>query len=147
VSVGRCDVQASQAEGGNYEAATPVTRSFAVLYRFAGFFQPVDNGAVLNKAKAGSAIPVKFSLNGNQGLDVFLTGYPISQSMTCPSGSTVDMLEETAGSGSGLSYDPVSDQYVYVWKTTSAYAGSCRRLLVKLRDGSVAHEALFQFVK
>lgn len=37
-------------------------------YAFAGFQQPVDNGA-LNTAKAGNAIPVKFDLGGDQGLD------------------------------------------------------------------------------
>jgi hypothetical protein len=36
-------------------------------YNFSGFFQPVDNLPTLNIAKAGSAIPVKFSLGGDQG--------------------------------------------------------------------------------
>jgi len=37
----------------------------------------------LNSAKAGSAIPIKFSLNGDQGLDIFQTGYPVSQEIDC----------------------------------------------------------------
>jgi Domain of unknown function (DUF4082) len=40
-------------------------------YNFSGFFQPVNNMPTLNVAKAGSAIPVKFSLGGDQGLDIF----------------------------------------------------------------------------
>jgi Tol biopolymer transport system component len=34
----------------------------ALSYQFAGFFAPVDNLPTINSAKAGSAIPVKFSL-------------------------------------------------------------------------------------
>jgi hypothetical protein len=37
-----------------------------VVFPFRGFFQPVDNLA-LNVAKAGSGIPVKFSLGGDKG--------------------------------------------------------------------------------
>ncbi len=67
--------------------------------------------------------------------------------MSCPAAAPVDAVEETTTSPSGLSYDAVADQYVYVWKTTGTWAGSCRKLSVRLKDGSVAHEALFQFVK
>ena len=38
--------------------------AYNVLYGFAGFFQPIDNDGMFNKAKAGSSIPVKFSLDG-----------------------------------------------------------------------------------
>ena len=34
---------------------------------------------VYNVAKAGSSIPIKFSLHGNQGLAIFAAGYPLSQ--------------------------------------------------------------------
>jgi hypothetical protein len=38
----------------------------ASRYTFTGFFSPVDNPPTVNVAKAGSAIPVKFSLGGNR---------------------------------------------------------------------------------
>jgi hypothetical protein len=38
-----------------------------VWYDRNGVLQPVDNNSVLNKVKAGSTIPVKFNLSGNQG--------------------------------------------------------------------------------
>ena len=37
---------------------------------FTGFFSPVDNLPTVNVAKAGSTIPVKFSLGGNRGLGI-----------------------------------------------------------------------------
>jgi hypothetical protein len=78
---------------------------------------------------------------------VFQSASPSSVSHTCPVGATVDAIEETTTSTSGLSYDPAADQYVYAWKTASSWAGSCRKVVVKLKDGSAAREALFQFVK
>jgi hypothetical protein len=49
----------------------------------------------------------------------------------------------TAG-GSALSYDPATDTYTYVWKTSTSLAGTCRILTVTLTDGTV-HKALFRF--
>ena len=51
----------------------------------------------------------------------------------------------TAG-GSSLSYDPVADQYVYVWKTAKTWAGKCGTFTLTLDDGT-AHPALFTFTK
>jgi hypothetical protein len=56
---------------------------YSVSFGFTGFFHPVDNGAVLNAAKAGSAIPLKFSLGGNFGLSVIVAGYPRSVTIAC----------------------------------------------------------------
>ena len=46
------------------------------------------------------------------------------------------LLTDTPGN-SGLSYDPRTDTYTYVWKTEKAWAGTCRRLVVGFADGSV----------
>jgi len=116
-----------------------------IHYNFTGFFQPVDNLPVLNVAKAGSSIPVKFSLAGYQGLDIFLSGYPTSQQIACDTNATVSSIEQTLTAGnSSLSYDPTTDQYNYVWKTDKAWAGTCRQLVVILKDGSI-HTANFSF--
>ncbi len=113
-------------------------------YRFGGLRDPVDAG-VLNVAKAGSAIPVKFSLSGNAGLDIFTDGYPTSRAITCTSGLPTDLIEETTtANGSGLKYEAGSDQYNYVWKTNKAWAGTCRELMLELADGS-SRTARFAF--
>jgi uncharacterized repeat protein (TIGR02543 family) len=107
------------------------------LYDFSGFFQPVDMNGVLNVAKAGSAIPIKFSLGGDMGLDVFVDGYPKVYNYYEISGQTVDIIETITYSNSGLTYDPVTNQYTYVWKTDKAWAGTCKQLFIKLNDGTV----------
>jgi len=80
--------------------------SYSVIYNFSGFFRPVDNLPVLNVAKAGSAIPVKFSLDGYQGLGIFAPGYPRSVVIPCDSTALLDGIEETVNAGgSSLNYD------------------------------------------
>jgi hypothetical protein len=126
--------------------------SYSVNYDFKGFYQPVDNkdangNYIYNSVKAGSAIPVKFSLAGNQGLSIFQSGYPASKQVTCPSGAAVDTIEELATTTtSGLKYDATANQYNYTWKTEGAWAGTCRQLTVKLADGTT-HQASFKFTK
>jgi hypothetical protein len=131
--------------------------SYTVVYDWHGFFQPIDNNpdqsgnvalaTVWNSAKAGQAIPVKFSLSGNQGLSIFAAGYPKSVKVACPSATPVlDVIETYASSTSGLHYDAALDQYVYVWKTASSLASTCQRLEVRLDDGT-SHYAFFKFVK
>jgi hypothetical protein len=119
--------------------------TYSVHYAFTGFFAPIDNGNVLNEMNAGRAVPVKFSLGGNQGLDILAANSPSSQQIGCDSSLPVGAVEETTGAGSSsLSYDAGSDRYNYVWKTDSAWAGTCRQLTVTLRDGSM-HTAKFKF--
>jgi hypothetical protein len=101
---------------------------------------------VNNKAKAGQAIPVKFALGGNQGLTIFKPGYPKFVSEPCDAGDTQDDIETATTSPAGLTYDPVSRQYTYVWKTDKAWAGKCGTLVLGLTDGS-DHDALFHFVR
>lgn len=116
-----------------------------VAYDWAGFFQPVNNLPTLNLVNAGRAIPVKFSLGGDQGMAVFVAGYPTSEPIACGSTTAVESIEIALTSGSSsLSYDSSADQYTFVWKTQRSSAGSCRQLVVKLIDGTV-HRANFQF--
>jgi hypothetical protein len=87
--------------------------------------------------KAGAAVPVKFSLGGFQGFDIFIASYPKSELILCESTAQVDGIEQTmSAGGSSLSYDATSDVYTYVWKTDKSWAGTCRQLVLKFADGS-----------
>jgi hypothetical protein len=130
----------------NGNVLATLQRTYTVAYNFKGFFQPVDNQPTVNVAKAGSAIPISFSLTGNQGIDIFFDStYPRSQQIQCDSGAPLDTIETTVTAGSSsLVYSASSDQYQYTWKTDSSWAGSCRTLILKLKDGTV-HRADFKF--
>jgi uncharacterized delta-60 repeat protein len=118
---------------------------YRVAHSFAGFFQPVDNLPVLNVVKGGSAVPVKFSLRGFQGLNIFAPGYPASRQIACDSGAPLAEIEQTVTAGSSsLTYDAASDQYLYVWKTDKSWGATCRQLVVMLADG-FSHPANFRF--
>jgi CSLREA domain-containing protein len=119
--------------------------NYQVIYNFAGFFQPIANLPVINQATAGQAIPVKFSLSGNQGLNIFASGYPASGTIPCDANEPGSTVEEISTPGSsGLSYSAGSDQYNYVWKTEKAWKGTCRLLIVRFIDGT-EHYAKFRF--
>ena len=55
----------------------------------AGVRRPVDNLPVVNSVKAGSTVPLKFSVGGSRGMDIVAAGYPASGAHSCGSG-TVD---------------------------------------------------------
>ena len=55
-------------------------------YSFTGFFSPINNLPALNTVNAGSTVPIKFSLAGFRGLNLFAQGYPASQAMSCAGG-------------------------------------------------------------
>jgi hypothetical protein len=155
-SAGTTTVNCSATDSHNNTA----NGSFKVTVNFGwtGFFQPVDNPDTLNSVKAGSAVPVKFSLSGNQGLSIFAseivgtnttpTPYPRSVTIPCDQTDPVDAIEATVTAGqSSLSYDSSLDQYNYVWKTDKSWAGTCRQLVVKLKDGTTIKQANFKLLK
>lgn len=116
-----------------------------VVFAFNGFFAPVDNLPTLNVVKAGSSVPIKFSLGGDQGLVIIATGYPKAQAIGCDSNAPTDGIEETVtAGGSELTYDAATDTYTYVWKTKKAWAGTCRQFVIEFTDGT-NHRANFKF--
>ena len=115
-------------------------------FAFTGFSRPIDNLPIINQVKAGSAVPIKFGLGGNRGMNIFAPGYPISQVIPCNSTAPVDGVEQIDSPGnSGLSYDAGSQTYHYVWKTEKSWV-NCRQLVIKFSDGSYAR-ANFKFSK
>jgi alpha-tubulin suppressor-like RCC1 family protein len=129
--------------GGGFHTVALVAPS--VNYSFTGFSSPVDSLPTLNIVSAGSAIPVKFSLGGDQGLSIFAAGYPVSGPLACDAIEPDSVIEETVNAaGSSLTYDIATDQYNYVWKTNKAWKGTCRMFVVRLIDGT-DHLAKFRF--
>lgn len=114
-------------------------------YNFTGFFSPIDNLPTVNQVNSGQSIPIKFSLGGNQGMNIFAAGSPSSVQINCNTNDPISEVEEIETPGSsGLTYDAGSNQYKYVWKTEKSWKNQCRMLTVTLRDGTV-HTAKFKF--
>jgi hypothetical protein len=122
-----------------------LVRSSFTPYPFGGFLPPIYSPPVSNNAKAGSAIPVKFSLGGFRGLNIF-SRPPQVQTTSCNSGQTLaDVVDTVTAGASSFNYDAVTDTYVYVWKSEKSWSGSCRRLDIQFNDGSEKKSIQFSF--
>jgi hypothetical protein len=114
----------------------------------------VENGSYfVNEAKAGQAIPLRFSLGdgGVHGLDIFATA-PLVEDITghCDEMATDDPLAITQPLDSvagGLSYTAGTDTYTFMWKPparTETLQNRCWQLVMKFVDGREAR-ANFRF--
>ena len=148
-------------EVGNQDQTTC---DYKVVYDWKGFFSPVDNPDTgkMNQLKAGSAIPLKFSLDGDPqpgsnsgfGTDDVLESQgsaaaPIQTTkINCSSFEADPVPTEylDSASSTNLSYDPDEDQYGLVWKTDKSWAGTCRQAVLETKDGEL-HKANFYFTK
>lgn len=126
----------------------PVSVTFSVTYSFGGFYEPVQNPSAVNKAEAGSSIPLKFTLGGNYGMNILAAGSPSSQQVSCTSpyapigASSPTVSNETPSLV--IEKDGEVWKYKYIWKTDKAWQGTCRLLTVSFNDGT-SKTALFQF--
>jgi hypothetical protein len=123
------------------------TVHYNVTFLFTGFTAPVDNPAVINVAKAGQTIPLKWRITDANGNPVTnLTSVTVTAvTLACPVGTTTDLVEEYSSGSSGLQ-NLGNGYYQWNWKSPSTYASSCKTLQLSLGDG-LFHTALFQFKK
>jgi Big-like domain-containing protein len=108
---------------------------------FSGFVG-MSNPPVFNNGKAGSAMPIKFSLGANRGLAIFATGYPKVGTVPCGSPNATPTGLVVADSN-GLKIDTKNNQYTWDWKTGS-WKGTCRALIIRFADGT-EKKLLFRF--
>jgi hypothetical protein len=118
-----------------------VTHTYRVAYPFTGFLSPLTADGSATSVKAGTTLPVKFSLTGDRGLGVVagVASAPADCATGRPTGSA------TSANGS-LSYAAKPDRYTFQWTTDRTWAGTCRVVSVALADGT-AHNALIRFTK
>jgi hypothetical protein len=127
-------------------AVNTIAEEQATTFAFTGFFDPVANAPVVNGVRAGVAVPVRFSLGGNRGLDIFAAEYPHVRWVECEANKPIlAVWEETVtAADNSLTYDAVSTRYTYVWKTQKTWVGLCGELQLKLTDGEI-YRARFMF--
>ena len=120
---------------------------YNVSFLFTGFASPVDNAPVMNIAKAGQVIPLKWRLTDANGSPITnLTDVTVTTtSLSCGAGTTGDLIEEYTGGDLGLQH--LGDGYYqWNWKTPSSYANSCKTVSLNLGESAASeHTALFQF--
>jgi len=119
-----------------------------VIYDFEAFLWPVRNRPRVNTLVAGRSVPIRFQLGGNQGLDVIEDGWPQVAVVGCDFTAEPDAGEPARHPRwfRELVYRKSKKRYAMVWQTDRRWAGSCRQLMLKLRDGTV-RRADFKFVR
>ena len=141
-------------------AGNTTTKSvqYNVYWPFGGFLSPIGR---TNLFKAGSTIPVKFSLGGDRGLGIFAAGYPTSVPVSCTSpkalakkikiqkskwakGKKKKGALARPGTFSGLTYSASTGQYQINWSTEAEWAGTCRLLVLGFTDNTV-YTSFFAF--
>jgi hypothetical protein len=135
-------VQFTPSDPNYAPAASTVSITVQSTMNFTGFFAPVKNMPFVNTVAAGSAIPMKFALVGYRGSRVLMPGSPTSMVVQCSAGAPENALHPTLTIVSGLR--SLGSSYTYVWKTNTGWAGTCRKFVLTLADGTT-HEALFRF--
>jgi hypothetical protein len=111
---------------------------------FSGFYAPLRNMPYINAATAGSAVPIKFAIGGYRGLQVLQANSPTSVAVTCPADAPQNTVRALIAPRGGL--QSLGSSYTYVWRTDANWAGSCRKFVLTLSDGST-HEAMFRFMR
>jgi hypothetical protein len=100
-------------------------------FGFGGLEPPIDEE---NTARAGRTVAVKFALAEDVDADDVL--FESMQVYDCGSWPLGESVDAAAAGRTGLRYDPADDQYVFTWKTDSAWAGECKVLVITLADGT-----------
>lgn len=115
--------------------AASASTTYSVRYEFEGFYTPLVAEPAAVTLRAGDTVPAKFSLHGDRGLDV------LARAAWRPCFVTTNDSSLAAGS---LTYNGGPDRYTFMWATDKTWAGSCKELLLTLRDGTT-HRAYVNF--
>jgi hypothetical protein len=124
-------VDSVDSSGNTASAST----TYSVRYEFDGFYSPLVAEPEAVTLRAGDTVPAKFSVDGDHGLDV------VSRAAWRPCSVTTNDSSRAAGF---LTYNAGPDRYTFMWTTERAWAGSCKELLLTLRDGT-RHGAYVSF--
>ncbi len=121
-----------------------LTVDYRVAYDFGGFLAPLEDPPALNRWLAGRPVPVRFSLNGDHGLDA-VEGVEVAEADCGAGARPASGAPARLVKGYGVRYRPRLDRYSFLWRSERSWAGECRQLLLRLDDGSV-RRADFAFV-
>jgi hypothetical protein len=91
----------------------------------------VSGPPVVNAANAGSTIPVKFLLSGVAGTPVIDT-----QEVDCETLQTTGQVPQPLASPGNSGLKRKGDSFHLNWKTEAGWAGTCRKVTVRIPAAS-----------
>jgi X-Pro dipeptidyl-peptidase len=121
------------------------TFTVAVLFDWSGFLSTYKDPPVLNAAHSNGIQTFWFRLGGDFGLGV-LAGQPQSRQVDCATLAPIGPYQAaTTPNWDTFGYQAYTNRYYYPWKTTRAYANTCREFSISFTDGTT-RSAFLQFV-
>jgi hypothetical protein len=135
-----------------FNTGDPVCITFtaaSTLYTFKGFKPPVKMNIAVNKAKAGSNIPLKWNLtliaDGSPALATsFVKVESFAVDCVTGAGDPGTAVQEF-GPGKSFFKAQKNGSFLFNWKTPKAYKGTCRVMFVLFDDNSVSPLVEYQF--
>ncbi len=120
------------------QTATASATYTVLAWTLGGTYQPVDMGRVLNIAKGGSTVPLKFEVFA--GATELTTTSAIASfktaTVSCGTlGTETDEIESVSTGSTSLGYDATGGQFIQKWQTPKG-AGVCYRATMTTLDGS-----------
>ena len=115
---------------------TTLAHTYSVVFEFSGLTAPAGK----SWGKAGSAVPIWFSLGGVS--DVSAMEGVTSLAVSCDTGEALSSASPIK-MNRGISYD--DGRFHLVWKTDRSWAGTCRQFKLQTNDGTAEHTATFMF--
>jgi extracellular elastinolytic metalloproteinase len=104
-----------------------------------GFAPPVANSPALNTRPAGETVPLRFNIGGNRGRTPLANQSPASQEIDCTTLQPLQFAITTptqSANNAKLTYIRALQQYLYNWDPLEEWAGTCRRVIITLDDGT-----------
>lgn len=102
-------------------------------------------GNAPTQEEAGNVLPVEFRLGGFRGLDVLSPDPPISIAVDCDTRAPRAIPIPPATPAEGvLTYYWLTDTYTFWWPRPDSWVGTCRALMLELRDETV-HPVMVYF--
>jgi Tol biopolymer transport system component len=112
---------------------------YVVVYSFQNYEAPVDADGFISGARAGDGVALKFSLSGDQGLNI--VSKTLWQPASCADWTTTG---SATSADAKLSYSASTDRYRDVVATSSAWKGTCRILRLTFAD-SISRDVRVRF--
>ena len=95
-------------------------------------------GDAPSSEEAGNVVPVEFRLGGFRGLEVLSPDPPISIAVDCDTRAPRAIPTPPASPAEGvLTYYWLTDTYTFWWPRPDSWVGTCRSLMLELRDETV----------
>ncbi len=118
--------------------STSRSYELAVRYQFTGLCPGTWDKPQAVNAQAGTILKMVFSLGGYHGPDIFASGMPASQQISCSTLAPIGPLKPlpTCALSPLYFYSPVTKTYNYLWVTNPSWAGTCRAFVMTLKDGT-----------